>query len=73
MKTLTNTRIPDTVLNTICELGITILELKDKISLLQTFKDCARCNYDECDNKAEHSDGHSLWCSDCWNSIEEVA
>ena len=67
------TRIPDAVRGTICELANTILELRDKINQLQTFKDCARCFYDECDNKAEHSDGHRLWCSDCWDAIEEVA
>jgi len=68
-----NTTIPDAVRVTICELSNTILELRDKINQLQTFKDCARCHFNNCDNKANHSDGHSLYCSECWDAFEEVA
>ena len=46
--------------------------LKKEINLLQTFKDNARCNYDKCDNKAQHSDGSNLWCSDCWEHLEVI-
>ena len=48
-----------------------IKELTEKINQLQTFKDCAICYNDECENKAQHSDGSRLWCSDCWEGIEE--
>ena len=75
MKSVTRNQItiPDEVLETICKMQIIIQEGLDKINRLQTFKDCAVCFLDDCANKAEHSDGHKLWCSDCWNSIEEVA
>ena len=47
--------------------------LKEENKRLQTFKDNARCHFNTCDNKANHSDGHSLYCSECWNTLEEVA
>ena len=47
-------------------------ELYKKIEQLQTFKDCARCHFNNCDNKANHSDGHSLYCSECWEHLEEI-
>ena len=49
-----------------------IKELNEKIDQLQTFKDNARCNYDNCDNKAQHSDGSNLWCSECWEHLEVI-
>ena len=48
-------------------------KLREEIDRLQTFKDNARCHFNTCDNKAEHSDGHSVYCSECWDLIEEVA
>ena len=54
-------------------------KLKEEINQLQTFKDNAKCcNHAKgvtgyiCDNKAEHSDGSNLWCSDCWENLEAV-
>ena len=47
--------------------------LAEQNNRLQTFKDNATCDYQGCYNKAEHSSANSLWCYECWDSIEEVA